>query len=120
MRFLSNDPSLLARRRSLRKNQTDSERKLWQSLRNKQLNGFKFFRQYSIGFYILDFYCPQRLLAIELDGGQHMDQKQNDDKRTIYLNQNGIHVVRFWNNDVLQNIDAVVGTIEQLLKNKEE
>lgn len=71
MKFVRNDPVLKQRRRELRRNQTDAGKALWMKVRNRQLFGLRFFRQYSIGPYILDFYCPMEKLAIELDGGQH-------------------------------------------------
>src|SRR3989338_5263840 len=96
MRFIINDPSFKLRRRILRKKQTDAEHKLWQRLRNKQVQGLKFYRQYGVGSYILDFYCPQRLLAIELDGSQHLATREYDNDRTAYLQRLGITVIRFW------------------------
>jgi very-short-patch-repair endonuclease len=71
MKFLRNNPTLKQRRRELRRNQTEAEKALWAHLRNKQFYGMKFFRQYSIGPYILDFYCPTLKLAVEFGGGQH-------------------------------------------------
>jgi very-short-patch-repair endonuclease len=111
--FTRNDPALKQRRRELRRNQTDAEKVLWSKLRAKQFYGMKFFRQYSIGPYILDFYCPTLKLAVELDGGQHAD-KQNHDydtARTEFLTIQGIKVVRFWNNEVLGNINGVLEKI---------
>jgi len=74
----------------------------------------KFFRQYSLVPYILDFYCPEKKLAVELDGGQHNqpDGREYDAARTIYLNANGIEVMRFWNNEVLGNMDGVLTGLE--------
>jgi very-short-patch-repair endonuclease len=106
MKVLYNNQKLKERRQALRKSQTDAEKKLWQVLRNKQLNGLKFFRQYSIGNYILDFYCPEIRLAIEVDGSQHIESEY-DEKRTDYLRQENVFVLRFWNNDVLSNLDGV-------------
>lgn len=111
MRFIINAPSLKNRRRNLRKRQTDAEYKLWQHLRNKQINGFKFYRQYSVGSYILDFYCPSKKLAIELDGSQHLTDEEYDKRRTNYLNANGIEVTRFWDNEVLQETETVLEVI---------
>ena len=111
MPFLINDPSSKNRRRTLRKRQTDAEQKLWQRLRNKQLKGLKFYRQYSVGPYIMDFYCPSSLLAIELDGSQHLETKEYDDRRTDFLQHRGIRVIRFWDSDVLQVTDAVTEAI---------
>ena len=110
MRFLRNDPTLKRRRRELRRNQTDAERALWGKVRNKQFFGMKFFRQYSIGPYILDFYCPAMKLVVELDGGQHneSDKKGRDAARSEYLKSQGIDVMRFWNNEVLLDIEGVL------------
>ncbi|TAN41409.1 MAG: endonuclease domain-containing protein [Nitrospirae bacterium] len=111
--FNRNDPVLKEQRRGLRRNQTDAEKAFWSKVRAKQFYGIKFFRQYSIGPYILDFYCPTLKLAVELDGGQHTE-KQNqeyDTARTEYLTTQGIKVVRFWNNEVLCNIDGVLEKI---------
>ena len=94
------------RRRNLRQTQTDAEEKLWKILRAKKLGGFKFYRQYSFGNFILDFYCPSKKLAIEADGSQHIDNEY-DNERTRYLAQYEIQVLRFWNNDILNNIEGV-------------
>jgi len=104
-----NDPSTELDRRHLRKNATDAERKLWGILRSRQMSGLKFFRQYSAGPYTLDFYCPARRLAIEVDGGQHADvyDQQHDAHRDKYLKELNIRVIRFWNDDVLQNMEGV-------------
>ena len=110
MSFIKNDPVLKDRRRDLRQNQTDAERAFWVKVRNKQFFGMKFFRQYSFGSYILDFYCPEIKLAVELDGGQHNrpEDREYDTSRTNYLNGHGVEVVRFWNNEVLTNMDGVL------------
>ena len=70
MKFLRNDPALKERRRELRQNQTDAERAFWARVRNRQFFGMRFFRQFSVGPYVLDFYCPALQLAVELDGGR--------------------------------------------------
>ena len=108
-KYLYNDPTVKLGRRHLRKNVTDAEQKLWSILRSRQMACLKFFRQYSVGPYILDFYCPERRLAIEVDGGQHADiyGQQHDAHRDNYLRKLNIRVIRFWNNDVLQNIEGV-------------
>jgi len=110
MKFLRNDPTLKQRRRELRRNQTEAEKTLWAQLRNKQFYRMKFFRQYSIGPYILDFYCPTIKLAVELDGGQHnqCENKEYDAVRSQYLKAQGIEVVRFWNHEVLLDIQSVL------------
>ncbi|SRR3989339_1000736 len=120
MTILRNKAELKNKRRSLRKNFTDAERRLWSRLRNKQLFGFKFFRQYSVGSYILDFYCPMAKLAIELDGGQHIQGVQvlYDEKRTGYLNEHNIKVIRFLDNDVLKNTEGVLLEISRNLTKK--
>ena len=94
--------------RDLRKNQTDVEKILWFHLRRKQILGLTFRRQSIIGGYIVDFVCVSRGLVIELDGGQHSTQTEYDNQRTKILNQLGYRVIRFWNNDVLQNLEGVL------------
>lgn len=94
----------------MRKNQTDAEGLLWGYLRNQQLNGLKFYRQYSVGRYIVDFYCPKKRLVIELDGGQHAEPRNQayDKRRSEYLEEKGTKVIRLWNDDVLENLEGVV------------
>ena len=106
-------PKLLAAARDLRKNQTNAEKLLWQMLRSKQLADCKFRRQHPVGGYILDFYCHEKKLAVELDGGQHNEpeQRKHDEARTDWLKEQGIEVLRFWNNDVLQKPEAVMEEI---------
>ncbi len=118
--FYDNAKNLKPFRKSLRKNATDAERKLWSKLRNKQLMGFKFHRQYSIQQYILDFYCPEKRLAIELDGSQQAEDKtrEYDESRTKELLAHNIKVLRFWNNEVTSNINAVIETIVVELEKK--
>lgn len=105
--------------RTLRKNQTSAELFLWKYLRNHHLGGYKFFRQFPIGTYILDFYCHEKALAIELDGFQHKTAShiKHDRYRSNYLKKQGIKVVRFWDNEVFQNIE---GVLEEVLLNLEE
>lgn len=90
---------------------TDAERKIWARLRNRQVNGCKFRRQVPVGPYIADFLCTERKLIVELDGGQHAGQTAQDAKRTAYLQDEGYKVLRFWNNEVLQQTDAVLKVI---------
>ena len=113
MKYLRNDPTLKQRRRELRRNQTDAEKILWAHLRNKQFYGMKFFRQNSIGPYILDFYCPTLKLAVELDGGQHnqLEGKEYDAARSEYLKVQGIDVMRFWNHEVLVDTESVLSEL---------
>ncbi|MGB9716801.1 MAG: endonuclease domain-containing protein [Thermodesulfovibrionales bacterium] len=115
MGLIYNNPALTSKRRQLRQNQTKPEKLLWQKLRNKQLNGIKFFRQYSIGNYIVDFYSPLFKVAIEIDGEDHADQKHRkyDRSRTRYFKTYGIEVIRFWNNEIMENIDGVLERIAE-------
>ncbi|MFZ3207277.1 MAG: endonuclease domain-containing protein [Geobacteraceae bacterium] len=122
MSFLKNDPASKERRKELRRNQTDAERAFWAKVRNKQFFGMKFFRQYSFGPYILDFYCPEKKLAVELDGGQHNlpESREYDAARTNYLNANGVEVARFWNNEVSGNMNAVLACLELKVVRRKE
>ena len=98
--------------RRLRREGTGAERLLWRKLRDRQL-GAKFRRQVQIGPYICDFASHDAGLVVEVDGGQHADRREYDDARNRYLQERGYHVVRFWNNEVLDNIDGVVQAIVQ-------
>lgn len=91
----------------LRTNSTDAEKYLWHSLRNRQLAGSKFRRQHPIPPYTVDFVCLERRLIVELDGGQHAEAVIYDASRTVFLEGLGYRVLRFWNNDVLGNMQAV-------------
>ncbi|CEG57670.1 endonuclease domain-containing protein [Legionella fallonii] len=94
--------------RSLRQKSTDAESYLWFYLRAHRLKGHKFKRQVPIGKYIVDFICQQNKLIIELDGGQHILNKEYDEARTAYLNSIGYKVLRFWNDEVLLKIEEVL------------
>lgn len=100
------------RRKDLRKNSTPQEIILWARLRRDQL-GVTFRRQHSIGPYIADFYCAEKKLVIEIDGNQHLENKEYDAERTNYFNVLGIRELRFWNNEVNTNIEGVVMRIEE-------
>ena len=95
--------------RNLRPNATPEERKLWQHLRNRQLGGYKFRQQATIGYQIADFLCAEKRLIVELDGGRHGGLE--DELRTAELERLGYHVIRFWNNEVNENFEAVLGQI---------
>ena len=97
--------------RELRKNATDCERLLWQHLRAHRLQGFKFKRQQPLGLYIVDFVCFEARLIIEADGGHHAEQAEYDNRRDDWLRSQGFTVLRFWNNEVLNNIDGVLERI---------
>jgi len=102
---------LTSKARSLRRNQTDVERLLWHKLRNRHLFKFKFRRQLIIEPYIVDFACLELKLIIELDGGQHANQTEQDAQRSLFLSQRGFSVIRFWNNEVIDNAEGVLETI---------
>jgi very-short-patch-repair endonuclease len=97
--------------RRLRRDQTDAERALWFRLRDRRLKGLKFRRQMPIKSYVVDFCCESARLIIELDGGQHAERSIEDTRRTADLEAYGYLVLRFWNNDVLSNIEGVLKTI---------
>ena len=100
----------------LRSEQTPAEYKLWNRLRRKDLAGYKFKRQVIIGQYIVDFSCFEKKLIIEVDGGHHSEQEEYDKVRTEFLEAEGYRVMRFWNNDVMNNMDSVLDDIEEALK----
>ena len=100
-----------ARAQRLRGNSTDVERLLWSRLRNRQLDELKFRRQEALLGFTVDFVCHERALVIELDGGQHGEQIARDERRTKLLEQAGFHILRFWNNDVTDNLDGVLETV---------
>ena len=105
------NPSKIAR--TLRKNETEAEQIVWSWLRNRQVNGLKFRRQQPIGDYVVDFVCLDKLLIVEIDGGNHNTDKsiEKDEIRTKWLEARGYKVVRFWNSDVLDNPDGVFDTL---------
>jgi len=117
---MQNRPTLTRFARQLRLKQTDCEHLLWQKLRARQIANLKFRRQYSCPPYVLDFYCAELKLAIELDGGQHHESPGliHDLRRTGYLNQKGIEVVRFSNLEVMQQIDDVLEQIIRIAANR--
>ena len=106
-------PSLKTLSKNLRKRPTDAEQLLWRHLRTKQMEGFKFRRQQPLDKYILDFVCLENRLIVEVDGGQHGLENSNDEERTACLQQFGFKVLRFWNNEVLQNTNGVLEVIRE-------
>lgn len=104
-------PSTMRRAGELRKVPTLAEAKLWSCLKGNRLNGISFRRQHAIGKYIVDFCPPKAKLIIELDGSQHLKQKEYDLERIKYLSSQGYRVLRFWNNDVIKDIESVIRTI---------
>ena len=113
-------PKVFKQAKELRHNQTEAEAKLWSCLRNHQVDGIGFRRQHAIGNYIVDFCAPRRKLIIELDGGQHLEQEEYDLERTKFLELQGYKVIRFWNNDVLKNIDGIISEIQLTLEDTEK
>ena len=101
--------------KQLRANSTDAERMLWRHLRSRQMTDFKFRRQQVIEPYIVDFVCLERRLVVEIDGGQHAERQKEDARRTAFLESAGFHVIRFWNNEVLANLDGVMSAIQGAL-----
>ena len=110
-------PQLLAFARHLRRELTDAERLLWSLLRNRRFYGLKFRRQHPLGSFVLDFYCHEAKLAVELDGGQHNrpEKRFRDERRTSFLKKNGIKVARFWNHEVLQQTESVLCSLLKTL-----
>jgi very-short-patch-repair endonuclease len=97
---------------------TDAERLLWRSLRLNQFDGFKFRRQFPVGLYIVDFVCLECRLILEIDGGQHMERAEEDSLRTAWLESQDFRVIRFWNHEVMTEIEAVKKTIWDVLHSK--
>jgi very-short-patch-repair endonuclease len=102
--------------RKLRKQQTPQEVKVWARLRDRQFLGYKFRRQVPVGRYVVDFYCAEKKLILEVDGGHHMQQETQDRSREEYLHTQGYQVLRFWNSDIEQNLEGVFERIQQALQ----
>ncbi len=112
----SNNSTIITNALVLRHSLTESEARLWQVLRMNQLKNVHFRRQYIIGPYIVDFCAPRKKVIVELDGSQHLDQQEYDGERTCFLEAQGYRVLRFWNNEVKNNLDAVVKAILDALE----
>ncbi len=108
------------RAKALRKRMTDAEQLFWRHLRNRELDGWKFRRQHPVGPFIVDFACPEKMVIIEVDGGQHDENKELDVQRSAYLNKMGYRVCRFWNNEVMQETEAVLESIFAILANEKQ
>ncbi|MBI5072079.1 endonuclease domain-containing protein [Candidatus Falkowbacteria bacterium] len=104
--------------RTLRRNQTDAERKLWSAIRDRQLGGIKFRRQFPVDKYILDFYAPEYHLGVEADGGQHFENpsQKYDETRTTELAKHGVRILRFTNLEILKNLRGVCEKILEVTK----
>ncbi len=101
--------------RNLRQRFTEAEKLLWRYLRGRQLEGFKFRRQQPIGSYIVDFVCFEKGLVIEVDGGQHAIEVEKDSERDKWLKGQKLEVLRFWNNEVVNDVEAVLNKIRAML-----
>lgn len=111
--MLPNMTLLKSNSRLLRCNQTTAEQKLWASLRDRRLAGYKFRRQVPLGRFIVDFSCYDTRLVVELDGGQHSDSQDDDAARTQWLEGRGFRVLRFWNDEIFENLDGVLEMIHK-------
>jgi very-short-patch-repair endonuclease len=115
LRTYENQPSgTISRARELRKNATEAEKRMWRVLR-ENFRGAKFRRQVPIGSYYADFFSFSAKLVIEVDGGGHGEAQDYDARRTAFLESQGLRVIRFWNNDVLSNIEGVITIISESL-----
>ncbi len=107
---------MVARARSLRRNSTDAEKRLWSALRNRRFEGIRFRRQVILGRYVADFCSANPKLVVELDGIQHEEQQSYDEVRTRYLEREGYLVLRFWNGEVLAHLDGVLEVIAEKIR----
>ncbi len=116
-----NQPHLKAIRRNLRKQEISAERIFWSRVRNKQ-QGYKFKRQFSIGNYILDFYCPKLKLGIEIDGATHGDEFEikRDAEKEKFISRFGIKIIRFLNTDIFEDIDSVLEELNYQCRKRED
>jgi very-short-patch-repair endonuclease len=116
--YLREHNSRVGLARELRRKQTDAENLLWAGLRNLRSDGIKYRRQHPIGDYIVDFVCLEKKLIIEVDGGQHNEDREikRDGNRTKWLENEGYRVIRLWNNDVLENLEGVIFRIREALE----
>ena len=105
------NPKIMHRAGTLRRELTPAERKLWAYLRLMREDGVHFRRQYAVGSFIADFCAPRKKLIIELDGSQHLEQEEQDAQRTKYLEAQGYQVIRFWNDQVMNDIEGVIKAI---------
>jgi very-short-patch-repair endonuclease len=110
------NPQTMHRAGELRREPTPAEGRLWAYLRGNRLNGVSFRRQHAIGNYIVDFCAPRQKLVIELDGSQHLEQAEYDAERTVFLESQGYRVLRFWNNDVMNDLQGVIRAIQVALE----
>jgi very-short-patch-repair endonuclease len=105
------EPKFLEFAKEMRQEAAPAEKKVWWCLRNRRLNGFKFRRQYAIGSYIADFFCAECMLIIELDGDSHAGRQDKDEQRSRWFESQGYSVVRYYNRDVHEHLEAVLSAI---------
>ena len=110
--------SQISRARQVRRQSTDAERALWSKLRNRRMMNCKFRRQFPIGRYVVDFVCLKHNLVVEIDGGHHADQQDYDAVRTEWLESQGFEVLRYWDNEVLTQMDSVLESIWDALEKR--
>src|SRR5688500_18025840 len=108
-----------SRAKELHRNMTDAEAKLWRHQRAHRMGDVHFRNQHAIGNYVVDFCAPRKKLIIGLDGSQHLEQEEYDAERTAFFESKGYRVLRFWNNDVMNNVDAVLKLIWSVLNEEE-
>jgi very-short-patch-repair endonuclease len=112
--------NIIGRAKELHRNMSPAEAKLWKHLRAHRMGNVHFRNQHAVGNYVVDFCAPRKKLIIELDGSQHLEQKEYDEERTRYLEVRGYRVLRFWNNDVLNKIDDVLKVIWSVLREEND
>ncbi|MEW6029267.1 MAG: endonuclease domain-containing protein [Chloroflexota bacterium] len=112
-------PKIFGRAKQLHRNMTEAEAKLWSRLRAHRMGGVHFRNQHAIGSYVVDFCAPRKKLIIELDGSQHMEQEEYDSERTTFLQSKGYRVLRFWNSDVINNVDSILKVIYNALNDRQ-
>ncbi len=115
---MTDSKSPTAKARVLRRNQTNAEKALWAQLADRRTAGAKFRRQHPLGPYVVDLFCFEHKLVIEVDGGQHNEPEVEtlDKDRTAWLEENGYKVLRFWNSEVMGNLEGVVARISEALE----
>ncbi len=113
-------PKIFARAKRLHREMTEPEAKLWAHLRAHRMGDVHFRNQHAIGNYIVDFCAPRKKFIIELDGSQHLEQKEYDEERSVFLKSKGYRILRFWNHEVMNNTDSVLTVIWDSLKEQNE
>ncbi len=113
-------PKIFERAKALHRDMTEAESRLWKHLRAHRMGDVHFRRQHAIGNYIVDFCAPRRKLIIELDGSQHLEQEEYDEERSEFLKSKGYKILRFWNNDVMNNVDSVLSVIWDTLQKEND